>query len=364
MGDAVALKGLWVCACLLLVVGCRFHPDYSRFAECSPEGACAEGSQCWTTEWRCVPLCGEEPECDGGLIVEDEDGGDDAGFDGGEVDGGDDGGEVDAGPLPLMLDAGAPLRAVELEPYVWRLEAFGGTSPYTFGRVDGGLPGGIIFSGDGELTGTPSEHGPFPIEVRVVDQSSPVQTSSGLVDFSVSPLLRIGTKTQLADAISNGAYNEQLYATGGTPPYFWTVDAGTALPSGLQLSSSGAIAGNVGGAASYSFIGVVTDSDVPPQEKRRTFTLTVRGNPLGPEFLTNHLADGRTGYPYSQLLRASGGSPPLSFAQTGGELPPGVTFAGATISGTPTDAGTYSVTYKVDDSLLGSQSATFSITIH
>jgi hypothetical protein len=39
-------------------------------------------------------------------------------------------------------------------------------------------------------------------------------------------------------------YKCQLQATGGTPPYHWTVSAGT-LPTGLTLNDSGLLSGTV-----------------------------------------------------------------------------------------------------------------------
>lgn len=343
---------------LLVIASCRFRPDLSRFAACDAAGACAEGLQCWTAEWRCVPLCGEDLLCDGGeLDPSNADGGDGGGN---PSDAGD-----DAGPAALTLDAGEPIRAVELEPYSWRFEATGGTQPYTFGRTDGGFPDGLQLGSDGVLSGAPTQTGTFGFELRVIDQSSPnLQTDKGAFSLEVSPLLRVATRSSLADGITNGPYNEQLYVTGGTQPFVWALDAGSALPNGLQLSATGAIAGNVAGAATHSFVAVVTDSDTPPQQKAQQFSIVVRAAPLAPTFLTNQLADGRVGEPYTQQLRVAGSSPPFVIMESAGSLPPGLTFSSPTLSGTPTDAGSFSVTFDVSDSLLGSSSRQFSITVY
>src|SRR3546814_13270388 len=55
----------------------------------------------------------------------------------------------------------------------------------------------------------------------------------------------------------------------------------------------------------------------------------------------------RAGAPFSQSLSATGGIAPYSFALDSGSLPPGLTFAGHTISGTPTRRGSYSFAVKV-----------------
>ncbi|WP_342787151.1 S8 family peptidase [Saccharothrix saharensis] len=72
---------------------------------------------------------------------------------------------------------------------------------------------------------------------------------------------------------------------------------------------------------------------------------------------------GSVGTATSLQLKASGGTPPYTWSATG--LPPGLTIAAATglISGTPTTAGTYSVTAAVTDSAGKVVRATFTWTI-
>lgn len=67
----------------------------------------------------------------------------------------------------------------------------------------------------------------------------------------------------LPSAVVGGVYMSNLTATGGTGPYTWALATGSALPTGLTLSSSGAITGTVGTAVtlgSYKFTVNVTDS--------------------------------------------------------------------------------------------------------
>src|SRR3546814_10435223 len=63
----------------------------------------------------------------------------------------------------------------------------------------------------------------------------------------------------------------------------------------------------------------------------------------------------RAGAPFSQSLSATGGIAPYSFALDSGSLPPGLTFAGNTISGTPTRRGSYSFAVKVTDNVGATQ---------
>ena len=79
--------------------------------------------------------------------------------------------------------------------------------------------------------------------------------------------------------------------------------------------------------------------------------------------VTATLAAGQVGASYSATLQGAGGTSPLSWSATG--APAGLTFnpAGPTISGTPTTAGTFSLTATVTDVHGSSVSRTFSLTI-
>src|SRR3546814_19212863 len=68
----------------------------------------------------------------------------------------------------------------------------------------------------------------------------------------------------------------------------------------------------------------------------------------------------RAGAPFSQSLSATGGIAPYSFALDSGSLPPGLTFAGNTISGTPTPRGSYSFAVKVTDNVGATQDKSYS----
>jgi hypothetical protein len=90
------------------------------------------------------------------------------------------------------------------------------------------------------------------------------------------------------------------------------------------------------------------------------------GTPL--TISTSALPAGQVGVQYSTTLSATGGTPPVSWAQTGGALPAGLSLAAATgvISGTPTaPVSNSSITFQVTDSgsPAQSKSATLGLTI-
>src|SRR5690348_16213635 len=78
--------------------------------------------------------------------------------------------------------------------------------------------------------------------------------------------LKVGT-TSLPNATRSAAYNQTLAASGGTSPYSWSVSSGT-LPTGLSLSSSGAISGTPTVAGAFPFTVAVKDAASRSEERR------------------------------------------------------------------------------------------------
>jgi hypothetical protein len=95
-----------------------------------------------------------------------------------------------------------------------------------------------------------------------------------------------------------------------------------------------------------------TSSPVPPTPSPLTVT-------------TNGLPNGTTGTAYSANLAASGGTSPYTWSLIGGSLPPGLALSSAgVISGTPSSAGVFSVTFQAkDSSQQTANSAKFNLTI-
>jgi hypothetical protein len=81
-----------------------------------------------------------------------------------------------------------------------------------------------------------------PLRIGIIGTWPDMSGSSG---GSANPVV-IDT-TSLPDATQGVAYSVQLLAHGGTPPYTWSIFAGS-LPAGLTLSSSGLISGTPTGA--------------------------------------------------------------------------------------------------------------------
>lgn len=83
-----------------------------------------------------------------------------------------------------------------------------------------------------------------------------------------------------------------------------------------------------------------------------------------PTVTTTTLPDGFLTFPYSQTIQTTGGVAPITFDLIGGTPPPGLTLSSdGIISGTPTEAGTFSFAFKVISSCGSTITETLEITV-
>jgi hypothetical protein len=218
--------------------------------------------------------------------------------------------------------------------YSQQLAAAGGTTPYAWVVSSGTLPPGLSLSSTGVLSGTPTTAGSVTFTVRVTDAAS--RTDTQALTLTVGSSLSIGTTTVPEGTVGTN-YSQQLSATGGAPPYAWSVTSG-ALPDGLTLSGGGVLSGTPTAPGNFSF--TVAVSDAGNGSASQPLTLAVVA-PLG--ITTTTLPSATSGTAYSQSLEATGGSSPYTWSVASGLLPGGLALSSAgVLSGTPTTAGDYS----------------------
>ena len=144
------------------------------------------------------------------------------------------------------------------------------------------------------------------------------------------------------------AYSQQITASGGTAPYVFTVLTGT-LPAGLTLSSRGLLSGTPTTAGSSTVTIQGTDANNCPGVTTYTIVIAAAACPvitLAPAAMPA----GSVGVAYSQQITASGGTAPYVFTVLTGTLPAGLTLSsGGLLSGTPTTAGSSTVTIQGTD---------------
>jgi putative Ig domain-containing protein len=126
------------------------------------------------------------------------------------------------------------------------------------------------------------------------------------------------------------------------------------------------LSGTPTASGSFTFAVGLSDSTTPtPLTATKPLSLSVISG--GPLAITSPLPPATIGLPFSQILTASGGTPPYTWSVASGVLPNGIALSNAgTLSGTPTQSGTVTFTVMVTDSTAtGAQTATqsFNLTV-
>jgi hypothetical protein len=254
----------------------------------------------------------------------------------------------------LVINTTSLPGGVNGQPYSAAMSASGGTTPYNWQVTGGNLPTGVTLDpATGIFGGTPSATGTFGFTVTVTDSTTPQQSANVNLQIIITDPLMV-TTTGFNTAITGRPFSAALSGTGGTTPYRWTISQG-ALPTGLMLSSSGAITGTPSMAGTYAFTVSVSDSSSPAQSAQAGLTITV-ADPL--RITSTNLPRGTQDLGYSTTLLTSGGIMPFTWTITAGVLPPGLMLdpASGQISGTPTTQGTFFFTVNVTDSSTPNQS--------
>ena len=226
--------------------------------------------------------------------------------------------------------------------YSQQLYATGGTAPYTWSYGVGGPPSGMSLSSSGLLYGTPGGNAyPFQTTINLIVTDSQGYTATELLPITINPAsdqpLGI-TTTSVPNGTQGIAYSQQLYVTGGTAPYTWSLGA-QGPPSGISLSSSGLLSGTPTG-NTYPYQAeiniIVTDS----ANHTATEVLALLINPASSATLTittTSVPNGTEGVAYSQQLGATGGTAPYTWSIGNGGPPSSMSLSSSgLLSGTPT----------------------------
>ena len=251
-----------------------------------------------------------------------------------------------------------PEGAIVGDYYSGSLTASGGTAPYKWSVSSGKIPEGMSYTAGGTrftLMGTPRKAGTYTFAVTVTDKygarpANPRQftvtaTKTTITSGSSSSGVASVSAAVQQHTIARGASFSLGYSVyGGKAPYDWS----GSLPAGLTLNkSTGKITGKPTKAGSYTFSLKVVDKNGVVATK--TYTVKITQTAITGAFTAAGVVKAK----YSSTITATGGTAGYTWTKTSGTIPAGLklTYSGAkaTLSGTPTKAGTYTFSLKVAD---------------
>ena len=225
-----------------------------------------------------------------------------------------------------------------------------------------GLPIGLSLSPSGVISGIPAQTAiNMPFLVTLTRGSDHVAKAFVLSVALPNPSeLTISNASALPDAAVGQRFQSAITPNGGTPPYTIILAPGSNLPPGLNLYSgpnlpvnfvpgSTVLAGVPAIIGDYSFGLVVSDS--AGRQLRGTFTLHVSALTI----LTSSINRVTTGVAFAQQFVTLGGTPPYTYSFAPATiweaaLPTGITMSNTgLLSGTTSDAGSFSFTLQVRD---------------
>ncbi len=243
--------------------------------------------------------------------------------------------------------------------YAFTLTATGGAPPYTWSTT--AVAPGLALNSSGAIAGTPTTAGTFNFTAQVTDSAGQAASKTFSITITGSSAFSIMTASPLPGGMVGQNYMQVLTASGGTPPYRWTVGPG--LPTGMTLDpASGAISGIPTASGVFDFTVQVTDA--AQLSASREFALTINSAPL--KITTAPpLFSGTVGVAYAQTFSASGGAPPYRWTVLSGNTG-GLTLdpSSGALRGTPTTAGTFDFTIQVSDSAGAQVSQPFSVVVN
>jgi hypothetical protein len=164
-------------------------------------------------------------------------------------------------------------------PYSGTVSATGGVGPFSWSISSGSLPTGLSLGASTTnsvmITGTPGAQGTSNFTIKVTDSSGASGTEALSITINAPLPLKVAT-TSLPNGVLNVAYpSTTLQATGGVPPFTWTLTSGS-LPTGLNsLAANGTISGTPTATGTFDFTVQVTDSETPAMTASADLSITV-----------------------------------------------------------------------------------------
>jgi large repetitive protein len=226
----------------------------------------------------------------------------------------------------------------------------------TWSLQSGALPPGINFSTSGVFSGTPTAEGSYQFDIRAY-KGGPEATKT--YTLTVRQPLNVKSPFGAAQRASSEVgirVGKTFTATGGSGTYTWALASG-ALPPGIALDAArGAIGGTPQKAGTFAF--ALTANDGEGRAANASAALIVAPRLA---IKTVRVRSAKLATRYQAKLATMGGVQPVQWSVVRGKLPPGLKLSPTTgtISGVPSQSGSFRVTLAARDALGAKSQTTF-----
>jgi len=231
-------------------------------------------------------------------------------------------------------------------PFSQTFTQSGGVGTTTFSLASGTLPAGLTLASNGVLSGTPTQPGTFPITVTATDSNGCTGTGP-TYNLTINCQTITVTNPAVNTGVAGTPFSQTFTQSGGNGATTFSLASGT-LPTGLTLAANGVLSGTPTQTGTFPITVKATDAN-GCSGTGPTYTLTITCQTITVTNPANN--SGVAGVAFSETFTQSGGIGTTTFSLASGTLPAGLALAAnGTLSGTPTQTGTFPITVKATDS--------------